>query len=362
MTDDRLANVPCADKARSSRKVSIALATYNGAPFLEQQLRTISEQTHPPHELVVCDDCSSDDTMILLRNFAEKAHFPVRIFKNSAQLGYARNFRRASSLCEGDLIAFSDQDDFWDEQKIARMSICFDDPQVMLAYHNARIVDIDRNGNGRLYRGEIESAKLNVSPLSPWHHSYGMTQVFRSGLRRFDKFWDLSINDVADPLDIMSHDQWYFFLASLTGKVSFIDSVQVDYRQHASNSVGASPRKARFAHRIFGRLEHYGRQDQRSAAAALARAAVARAIAQDHPSLRKRAFSIGSKYESLAMKLERRAATYMAHSLANRMRSLMRSFSHKDYDEWPWGFKKASLVRDLLYGVLQGRDHEQKWN
>ena len=362
MTDDRLANAPCAREDRSIRKVSIALATYNGAPFLEQQLRTISEQTHPPHELVVCDDCSSDDTMPLLQEFADKAHFRVRLFRNSSQLGYARNFRRAASLCEGDLIAFADQDDFWDEEKIARMNICFDDPQVMLAFHNARIVDIDRIGNSQLYSGALECERLSASPFSPWHHSYGMTQVFRSDLRRFDEFWNLSLNDVADPLDIMSHDQWYFFLASLIGKVLFVDSVLVDYRQHASNSVGANPRNTRFAQKILGRLEHYGRQDQRGAEAALARATIARAIALDHPSLKERACWIASKYEGLATKLERRAAAYMEHSLADRMQAMIRSVSNGDYGDWPWGFKKASIVRDLLFGVFLGRAYEQKWS
>ena len=75
------------------------------------------------------------------------------------------------------------------------------------------------------------------------------------------------------------------------------------------------------------------------------------------PSVRKTNFLI-----FIACTLMMLAAAYMEHSLADRMQALIRSVSNGDYGDWPWGFKKASIVRDLLFGVFLGRAYEQKWS
>ena len=62
--------------------ISIAMTTYNGERFLEEQLRSINEQTTLPNELVVCDDGSTDRTLEILAQFAKRALFPVRIIIN----------------------------------------------------------------------------------------------------------------------------------------------------------------------------------------------------------------------------------------------------------------------------------------
>ena len=99
-------------------KVSIALATYNGAKYLKQQLDSFQAQTCLPDELVVCDDCSKDNTVEILEEFKETASFIVIIIQNESNLGYTGNFEKAISLCSGNLIFISDQDDVWFNNKI----------------------------------------------------------------------------------------------------------------------------------------------------------------------------------------------------------------------------------------------------
>src|ERR1019366_197610 len=94
-------------------RISVALCTYNGERFLSQQLASIGKQTRLPDELVVCDDSSTDRTVAIVREFAASVSFPVRVFENQRNLGSAANFERAIRLCDGDLIALSDQDDIW---------------------------------------------------------------------------------------------------------------------------------------------------------------------------------------------------------------------------------------------------------
>src|ERR1700734_2900414 len=81
--------------ASTPNRISVALCTYNGERFLPQQLASIAKQTRPPDELVVCDDRSTDRTVGLVRDFAASSPYPVRIFENDHNLGFAANFERA---------------------------------------------------------------------------------------------------------------------------------------------------------------------------------------------------------------------------------------------------------------------------
>src|SRR5206468_1809416 len=108
-----------------SLSVSVAMATFNGAAYIEEQLADLSRQSILPFELVVCDDGSSDDTLMILERFAARAPFPVRIHRNSERLGYRANFLKCAGLCRADLIAFCDQDDRWASSKLATMVACF---------------------------------------------------------------------------------------------------------------------------------------------------------------------------------------------------------------------------------------------
>ncbi|WP_236555023.1 glycosyltransferase [Novosphingobium sp. 9U] len=87
----------------NSCRISIALATCNGERFISEQLQSLNEQVLAPHELVVCDDVSTDKTFIILEQFVENARFPVRLYRNDVRLGFRANFMKAASLCEGDL-------------------------------------------------------------------------------------------------------------------------------------------------------------------------------------------------------------------------------------------------------------------
>jgi glycosyltransferase involved in cell wall biosynthesis len=119
----------------SRLKLSVAMATYNGERFLEEQLFSIARQIRLPDEMVVSDDGSNDGTIDILERFATSAPFPVRVYRNIKPLGYGDNFLKAASLCHGDLIAFSDQDDVWLENKLANSLSFFDDDDVLLSVH-----------------------------------------------------------------------------------------------------------------------------------------------------------------------------------------------------------------------------------
>src|SRR5216683_3439034 len=95
------------------------MCTYNGARFLLHQLESIAAQTRLPNELVVCDDRSADESLEIVRSFAKRAPFPVRLEINEKNLGSTKNFEKAIGLCQGEIIALADQDDVWKPRKLA---------------------------------------------------------------------------------------------------------------------------------------------------------------------------------------------------------------------------------------------------
>lgn len=107
--------------------ISVCMATYNGASYVEEQLKTILFQTMPPDEVVLCDDCSTDSTVSIVRKFIEKHRLQERwkLHVNSYNMGYIANFYLAMSLCTQDIVFLADQDDIWHEEKLARMMKVF---------------------------------------------------------------------------------------------------------------------------------------------------------------------------------------------------------------------------------------------
>jgi glycosyltransferase involved in cell wall biosynthesis len=128
----------------STVRFSIAMATYNGERFLQAQLDSLARQTMLPHELVVCDDGSTDATLDVLTGFARTAPFKVNLIQNEQNIGFGDTFLRAASLCNGNWIAFSDQDDVWFRTKLQRCAdVIAQYPEAVLLSHSAEQVDQD---------------------------------------------------------------------------------------------------------------------------------------------------------------------------------------------------------------------------
>lgn len=329
-------------------RVSIALATYNGGLHLREQLDSLAAQTLLPCEIIVSDDCSTDDTVAQVQAFAAVAPFPVKLLNNSHPIGYRLNFRQAAQACTGELIAFCDQDDIWRANKLQRMAAMFANGEVMLAYHNAwAFSDAARR---LLHEPAVERAELQQTPIPPFKAVNGLLQVFRAELRRFDGLWDDSI-DQNEGNVILAHDQWYFFLALLLGRVEFVADELLDYRQHANNTYGVKVNQS-YLGRVAERLRHYGNQDRWMAASARSRSSIARAIAEREGRPGREVIDF---YQALAMQMERRAATYTEPHMRQRLGALLKSLRAGDYGG-ATGLKRSSIARDLWSGVMLRRE------
>lgn len=99
--------------------VSVVMATYNGEKYIREQLDSILAQTYPIHELIIQDDCSTDSTPAICKEYESK-YSNVHFFQNEHNLGFNKNFQTAAMRATGDFVALSDQDDIWFPQKIEK--------------------------------------------------------------------------------------------------------------------------------------------------------------------------------------------------------------------------------------------------
>jgi glycosyltransferase involved in cell wall biosynthesis len=226
-------------------KFSIAMCTYNGARHLREQLDSIAAQLRPPDELVICDDGSTDATRAIIMDFAASTSVPVRFHTNEQNLGSTKNFERAISLCTGDLIALSDQDDVWLPGKLAELEAEFHRaPNVGLIFTDAEVVDEDTNPAGytlweKLPLGPNERRRLRtgkaIDGLLEGSTVTGATMAFRA------RFKDLLLPIPTD-LPII-HDAWIAILVAAVSEVLPLATPLIRYRQHAEQQVGAKQRK-----------------------------------------------------------------------------------------------------------------------
>lgn len=205
-------------------KVSIAMACYNGAAFLKEQLDSFARQTRLPDELVACDDGSGDATVEILRAFAATAPFEVRVERNEANLGFGRNFAKAFSLCTGDVIFPSDQDDAWYPAKVATMLEWLEArPATLAVWHDAEITDEALRPVGVTKLAQIRAAGMD--PARSFVHG-GC-----AALRR--EFLDFAL---PFPQEFAAHDSWFGELAAYLGGKDLVPQPLILYRIHATNT------------------------------------------------------------------------------------------------------------------------------
>jgi glycosyltransferase involved in cell wall biosynthesis len=232
---------PLAD-ALPRPRLSVALCTYNGGPFLQPQLDSLAAQTRPPDELVAFDDGSTDDTVDRLRRFAATVPFPVRVHAPADGLGPAKNFERAIAACTGDVIACCDQDDVWRADKLAVIAAAFArQPDLGFAFSDAEAIDASGNPLGyRLWDGVAFTPRLRrqvdagqiFDVLVRYNVVTGATMAFASRLR-----------PLVLPIGAgWMHDGWIALLVSAVAPAVAIAEPLISYRQHVDQAQGVPPR------------------------------------------------------------------------------------------------------------------------
>lgn len=203
-------------------KISIAMATYNGAQYLQEQLNSFLRQTRLPDELVVVDDCSTDATMEILSGFAAIAPFAMVVARNDYNLGVIKNFEKALTICVGDVIFLSDQDDVWLPEKIATQSQFLEQNQdCAIVLCDAAICYKDMTLSGR-------TKLMNLRDIGIRSDNY--VQGCCMAVRR-----DFLLATLPMPILEINHDGWIGYLARVFHRHSVIKDILQLYRRHDTN-------------------------------------------------------------------------------------------------------------------------------
>ena len=224
------------------RKISVAMCTYNGAKFIKEQLQSILNQELCVNEIVVCDDGSNDGTIDIVKQVV-LMHPEICwiIQQNISNLGVTKNFEKAISLCTGDYIFLSDQDDIWHRDKTKVIIDFFDEnPGCDVVFTDANLVGKD----GALISKYTLLDSFLLKPyfylwekgfkfeiLNIWNVATGATMALR---RSFVD--NLFIKDDKYYL----HDYQIVIDACKTNSIGVILECLMDYRQHGDNVVGIS--------------------------------------------------------------------------------------------------------------------------
>ncbi len=204
--------------------VSIAMATYNGEKFVEQQIQSLLAQDYPNLEIVISDDCSQDRTWEILERYAALDN-RIRLLPRTVNLGYVVNFIRVFSECKGELISPCDQDDIWYPNKTSRLVEEMGD--ATLIYCNNRFIDENNHILGRYFSDNVEMISgCDSRQLMLCTSICGHAMLFKKELLK-----------TTDQLDIAPYIDWLIsFLAAEHGSILYLDEVLVDWRQHNNST------------------------------------------------------------------------------------------------------------------------------
>jgi len=217
--------------------ISIAMATFNGAAFLKDQLRSLATQTYLPDALWITDDGSTDTTQQIVTEFAIAAPFSVNFVKNDKRLGYGRNFLKAACLTSGDFVAFCDQDDVWLPNKLECVARAAKEFTPGLIVHSGRVVDENLKELGHRFPN-IEKTTVIESNFKSDHTFFpGYALVVDRRLIQQLGAIEMMENDSLCT-STFAHDQWLCKTASSARTCVHLSDELVLYRQHASNLIG----------------------------------------------------------------------------------------------------------------------------
>jgi glycosyltransferase involved in cell wall biosynthesis len=216
-------------------KIVILLATRDGADFLPEQLDSFRTQTYGHWELLVSDDGSTDDTVEIVRNFATTVAQRVDL-QCGPQQGFWQNFVSLvrGVTVDGDLFAYSDQDDIWHPEKLARAAAWFSarpDAHPALYFTRTELI----TGDGIL---------VGFSPLfarAPTFRNALVQNIGGGNTMVFNRAALLALRATPVESNLVSHDWWTYQLITGIGGVAYYDPwPSVKYRQHGQNLVGSN--------------------------------------------------------------------------------------------------------------------------
>jgi len=231
-------------------KVSVVMLTYNHGPFIAEAIEGfLMQKTDFPCELVITEDCSTDDTRAVIRKYWERHPDRIRVLLNKRNVGGRLTNRRGYQHCRGQYVASLDGDDYWvSPHKLQRQADLLDaHPDYALCFHSVRMAWEDGSHEDTVFRPWAIKDSYTLEELLEYNFIGACSPMYRRGV--FD-----------------GYPHWYFVmpvgdwaihvLHALSGNIGYLDEPMGVYRQHdkAMYSVTGATERIRLAIEMLRRF------------------------------------------------------------------------------------------------------------
>jgi glycosyltransferase involved in cell wall biosynthesis len=212
--------------------ISVCIATYNGALYIEAQIKSILVQLSEEDEIVVSDAGSSDNTLSILETIDDprikivtyhgcKSTSRIPVFNKMDNI--RRNFENALLYAKGDIIFLADQDDIWLPNKVERMLNALNDASLVV--HDCEVFD----GNETIMPSFMDFMKPTVGKWKTF-----IKPVFMGCCMAFNK--EVLKKSLPMPNLHIEHDTYIGLCAYKVGKVKILKEPLIRYRRHGMNA------------------------------------------------------------------------------------------------------------------------------
>lgn len=217
-------------------EIEILMATYNGEKYVKEQIDSIIHQTYENWKLLIRDDNSTDKTLEILKEYEKKDKRIKVIEDKKGNLGFVKNFEELLNYSNKEWVMFSDQDDYWLENKIEKyVPILNSNPKdilkkPILIHSNSFIC----NDNLEIIKKEFINSNIASKYNEDSYYFFYFVQGSTVLINR-------AMIDLALPFskNVTVHDRYLHLLAEFLGKRIFINESLIKYRQHSNNKIGA---------------------------------------------------------------------------------------------------------------------------
>ena len=179
--------------------LSILCITYNHEKYISKAIKSFLEQeTSFDFEIVIGEDCSTDNTLEVILEFQKNHSKIIKIIKSENNIGVTKNFRRTLAACRGKYIALCEGDDYWDDPKKIQTQVSFleSNPEYVLTYHDTHSIDENNKITNDLSKKGInfdttKSMLIKAPPIST------LTTCFRNEIKEIPiEFNDAPVLDI----------------------------------------------------------------------------------------------------------------------------------------------------------------------
>ena len=207
-------------------KVSVLTLTYNHENYIVQALESVLEQvTDFDFEMVICDDCSSDKTTEILKDYQQKYPDKVRLFLNETNMGLYRNMVQAFFACTGKYIALLEGDDYWTSPHKLQKQVNFLDSNsgCTICFHNAKSISDQNLWESVVFCPDSLKEISTFKDIVLLNYIPTLSVMYRQGVVQEIPIWVSKLRMTDWPLHLL-HAQH--------GDIGYIDEIMGVYRVH----------------------------------------------------------------------------------------------------------------------------------